>query len=193
MQNSWDWSNLLAQWNRFILNYDWNVTFPPELAKSQWLGRPGATITQISQLEERLKVSLPSSYKTFLMFTNGWQWRLTPEIYSLLSTDNVTTFSDRYPHWLAVWLENTSTEDEYITDEIYRNNPRDSVTFRARYLKNSLVISDVGDDAILLLNPNIIQPNGEWEAWLFANWLPGADRWPSFWDLMQSLYQEFVE
>ena len=111
----------------------------------------------------------------------------------MLSTENVTTFSERYPEWLTFWLGNTSIQDNYITDELYKSHPMDAPIFRARYLKNSIVVSDMGDDAVLLLNPNIVQPNGEWEAWFFANWIAGAERWPSFWHLMQNLYQEFVE
>src|SRR5262249_28866812 len=33
-----------------------------------------------------------------------------------------------------------------------------------------------------LLNPMVVWPDGEWEAWFFANWLPGAARYPSFAD-----------
>lgn len=42
--------------------------------------------------------------------------------------------------------------------------------------------------AILLLNPQVITSEGEWEAWFFSNWGPGADRYPSFWELMQEQY-----
>jgi hypothetical protein len=32
----------------------------------------------------------------------------------------------------------------------------------------------------VLLNPEIVTPEGEWETWFFANWLPGATRYRSF-------------
>jgi hypothetical protein len=44
-------------------------------------------------------------------------------------------------------------------------------------------ISDVAD-GVLLLNPEVVSDDGEWEAWFFAAWLPGATRYRSFWDLM---------
>jgi hypothetical protein len=29
-------------------------------------------------------------------------------------------------------------------------------------------------------------PDGEWEALYFAHWIPGAERYSSFWELMQA-------
>lgn len=46
---------------------------------------------------------------------------------------------------------------------------------------------------LYLLNPRIVTAEGEWEAWFFAHWLPGANRYRSFWELMQGEYQNFVQ
>ena len=56
-------------------------------------------------------------------------------------------------------------------------------------MKTALEISDTGDAAILLLNPQVITTDGEWEAWFFSNWNPGARRYPSFWELMHRQYE----
>jgi hypothetical protein len=40
---------------------------------------------------------------------------------------------------------------------------------RVEYLESALEISDEGDSAIYVLNPKVVTPAGEWEAWLFAN------------------------
>jgi len=56
--------------------------------------------------------------------------------------------------------------------------------FDVKHLAHTLCISEVGDSAVLLLNPMVVWPDGEWEAWLFANWLPGATRYRSFADWM---------
>lgn len=61
--------------------------------------------------------------------------------------------------------------------------------FDVRYLSTAIQISEV-DDGVLLLNPAIVTPEGEWEAWFFANWLPGALRSPSFFELIQGLTRE---
>ncbi len=46
----------------------------------------------------------------------------------------------------------------------------------------ALEISDheVSGSAVYLLTPQIITPEGEWEAWFFAHWIPGAERYRSF-------------
>ena len=40
---------------------------------------------------------------------------------------------------------------------------------------------------ILLINPARINAEGEWEAWDFATWYPGAYRYRSFDDLVAAL------
>ena len=54
-------------------------------------------------------------------------------------------------------------------------------------------ISDWGDSAIYVLNPQVVTAEGEWGAWFFANWQAGAVRHRSFWDLMQAEYQSFLD
>lgn len=56
--------------------------------------------------------------------------------------------------------------------------------FRTSSAHSKSAISDIGDDAVYLLNPQVLTEDGEWEAWSFAAWLPGAVRFPSFWDLI---------
>ncbi len=46
--------------------------------------------------------------------------------------------------------------------------------------------------AIYLLNPQVVTEEGEWEAWFFANWLPGAARYRSFQEMMEAEYQDFL-
>lgn len=61
----------------------------------------------------------------------------------------------------------------------------DSGHFDVKHLAHTLCISDEGDEAVLLLNPMVVWPDGEWETWFFANWLPGATRYRSFADWMR--------
>jgi hypothetical protein len=37
-----------------------------------------------------------------------------------------------------------------------------------------------------------VAKDGEWEAWFFANWLPGATRYRSFQGMMEPEYQNFL-
>ena len=57
---------------------------------------------------------------------------------------------------------------------------------REEYLQTALEISSDSDDGdIYLLIPEVINLEGEWEAWHFGNKLPGANRYRSFYELMQ--------
>jgi hypothetical protein len=62
---------------------------------------------------------------------------------------------------------------------------------RMEYLEAALEISDEGDSAIYILNPKVVTPAGEWEAWFLASWLPGARRYRSFQDMMLAEYESF--
>ena len=57
---------------------------------------------------------------------------------------------------------------------------QDLVRMSREYLRTALEVNDVGDAAVYLLNPEVVTPDGEWEAWFFANWLPGANGYRSF-------------
>jgi hypothetical protein len=85
-------------------------------------------------------------------------------------------------------MEKTSISDEEYFVYGAEQNPG---LIRYEYIRTALEISDVGDTAIYLLNPQVVAPDGEWEAWFLASWLPGANRYRSFWELMQAEYLRF--
>ncbi len=74
-----------------------------------------------------------------------------------------------------------------VPDEDYftYGKDQDAGTLRAEYLPGCLQVSEIGDMAVLLLNPAVQTAEGEWEAWFFAGWLPGARRYRSFYELME--------
>ncbi len=65
--------------------------------------------------------------------------------------------------------------------------------FDERHLSASLKIADpiAADSAIYVLNPQAVAEDGEWEAWIHAHWIPGAERYPSFAHLMLAQYESF--
>ncbi len=81
------------------------------------------------------------------------------------------------------------SDNEYF---IYGEN-QDCSKLRTEYLRTALEISDKGESSIYLLNPQIVTESGEWEAWFFGDWLPGADRYRSFQEMMQAEYKIFLE
>ncbi|HEX5414442.1 MAG TPA: SMI1/KNR4 family protein [Chloroflexota bacterium] len=194
------WKDLLARWSKDLLA-DPSIAedLPPDVVASGWLGYPPASEEQIRATEDRLGTMLPPSYRAFLKTSNGWR-NTTSFIDRLWSTDEIDWFRVRNRDWIEAWTEGKRlAEQQYgaveIPDEEYFVYGEDQNAFdlRREYLKTALEISDTGDSGIYLLNPRVVTADGEWEAWFFANWLPGAVRYRSFWDMMQGEYRSYLD
>lgn len=72
-RKTWTWQKFMTKWNREILESSWEHTASRDVLNKGWLGRNGASEEQLAELEARLKVKLPPSYRSFLSFTNGWE------------------------------------------------------------------------------------------------------------------------
>ncbi len=170
----YDWRPFLEQYSRDLIADEPSTTgeWPDVVIQSGWVGFAGATEDQIAALEARIGARLPPSYRQFLAVTNGWR-DTGAFIYKMWSVEEVDWFRVRNKEWIDIW--NSMGDDDLGPSE-------------GREMKTALEISDTGDSAILLLNPQVITSEGEWEAWFFSNWGPGADRYPSFWELMQEQY-----
>lgn len=182
----YDWQDLMMRWNKTLLDNGYGERLEPEAGN--WFGGKGATEKQIVQLEKRLGTQLPPSYREFLRFSDGWL-HPTTFIDKLWAADKVEWFSVRNQDWVDAW----NLEPYPVSDEEYlKYGAEQTGALRTEYMQTALEISDVGDSAIYLLNPKIVTPDGEWEAWFLANWMAGAKRYPSFWELMQGEYKSFV-
>jgi hypothetical protein len=62
-----------------------------------------------------------------------------------------------------------------------------ATALRHRYYPESVLVGDAwgAEDDMILLNPQIVSPDGEWEAIFFANWIPGNQRYRSFRDFVE--------
>lgn len=204
--SSFNWERFLKRWSREMIAAIVRDQghLPPAILRSEWLGYPGATEQQIAQAEARLGTSLPSSYRAFLKVSNGW--RRTPLFSNQLwSTEEIEWFAVRNQAWIDDFLAkfaspttasaNSKVAPPSVPDEAYfvYGEAQDCSQIRPEYLQTALEISQHGDGAIYLLNPQVVTPDGEWEAWFFGDWLPGADRYPSFQDMMQAEYESFLE
>jgi hypothetical protein len=193
-----DWRPFLETWSRELIEAGAYPDLPAEVAESGWLGFPGATDEQLTGVEERLGVGLPPSYREFLTVSNGWRQTGT-SIWRMWSTEELDWFRVRNSEWIDAYVNPFAfgelNEEPPLTDDDYLvyDDAQDPAFFRNEYLESALEISDTGDSAIYLLNPKIVTLDGEWEAWLFANWLPGASRHRSFADLMQAEHESFRE
>ncbi|HEY9834280.1 MAG TPA: SMI1/KNR4 family protein [Stenomitos sp.] len=207
--NSFNWESFLRQWSRELLESitDNLEKLPSEVIESKWLGYPGATEKQIARAEARLGMALPPSYREFLKVTNGWR-QTTPFIYRLWSTEDIEWFSVRHQDWINAFVErygnsslnlDLSGNGRLVTpsipdaDYLIYGDEQDCSKLRVEYLHKVLEISDIGESTVYLLNPQVMTEDGEWEAWFFGDWLPGADRYRSFQDMMLAEYENFLE
>ncbi|WP_414548051.1 SMI1/KNR4 family protein [Anabaena sp. CCY 0017] len=195
-----DWENLLKEFSLKLIEYDIkecrdDITrepkLTPELRKSGWLGYPGATEQQIISAESRLGIKLPPSYREFLKISNGWRNSDWTEM-KLWSTDELEQFSTRNQDWIDAWVPYTD-ERPTVPDHVYfaYGEEQDCINLRREYLQNALEISSDSDDGdILLLIPDVVFDDEELEAWHFGDKLPGANRYPSFYELMQKVVEQ---
>jgi hypothetical protein len=192
---TYDWLPFLKQWSVELLDSpDTEHLNKPEGADiAQWMGYSAASETEIAAVEVRLGKLLPPSYRSFLAVTNGWS-DTGAFIYQLWPADKIEWFKVRNQQWIDAYNDPRNVPS--VSEAEHRahiDEDQDSIIFRAEYMQTALEISDVGDSAILLLNPLVVTPDGEWEAWFFANWLPGATRYSSFWKLMHGLHDTFSQ
>jgi hypothetical protein len=214
---AFDWDVFLRRWSQAILeSMDGSdrQLLPPEVIESGWLGYPGAREADLQRAEIRLGVKLPPSYRAFLQVSNGWRQTAKPgdgSNHRLWSCEALDRFIVRHPQWIKSFgngqdLTPLSPEDSLddlddawqpvgISDEEYYvyGEDQDPTKLRLEYLPTALEISDVGLDSIYLLNPQVVTAAGEWEAWFLADYLGGADRYPSFQALMEAEYQNFLD
>lgn len=192
--NTLDWSSFLKKWSDdiLILLKDDNSLQPSEMEKevlkTGYLGFAKASESEIELTEKRLGVALPPSYKNFLGVSNGWrQIAMDAEDGLLFPVARINWFRDMYPNSVSGWLSGIRglmdpSDAEYFT----YGEKQDPVIIRHNYLKECLAISEEIDAAIYLLNPKVVDTNGEWESWFFSPKLPGANRYQSFQEMMQA-------
>jgi hypothetical protein len=190
-----DWLPLLSRLSGELLQRPELVAgVPPEITRAGWLGFPPATEEHVRQAEARLGTTLPPSYWDFLKVTNGW-WTTGAFEERLLPADEIEWYRVRHPDLVEAWLKGVRLsgpmpevpDSEYL---VY-DERQETTAFRDEYLPATLQISELCD-GVYLLNPQIITDDGEWEAWYFAAWLPGAIRYRSFWEMMHGEHDRFL-
>jgi len=145
-------------------------------------GNAGASEQQLTAVESRLGIKLPPSYRAFLKASNGWRFaaKNTP---ILRAVEEIRWFRKEHKDWYEAYK--MSAEPLCVSEKDYFDYAKqDCVEFEIKHLAQGLCISEIGDDAVVLLNPMVIWPDGEWETWFFSNSSPGATRFRSFADWM---------
>lgn len=191
--NKTAWREFLGDWNR-----DLHSALARQAEADAWFGEAGASPQELGQLETRLGVTLPPSYRAFLAVSNGFRQpgNFVPRIFSTAEADWLKNVED---NGIQEWIqrEQAAGRDVQVPDEKYfvYGPLQLPETMRSEYLWQALQVSEIetGGTAVYLLNSAVRFPDGEWEAWVWAHWLPGAWRFRSFWDLMQAQRQSFME
>lgn len=203
--NSFPWYDFLTQWSQKVLEQPWaQKELPLEVLASRWLGYPGATETELIKAETRLGVRLPPSYRAFLTVSNGWRL-FSSFIPRLWSTQDIEWLAKRRLESITAWRQGEGYTDKpfpavfpspilaLALDESHfvYGERQDPTSMNSEYLFTALEISDQerSGTALLLLNPRVRSVEGEWEAWEWAHWFPGAYRYRSFLELMLHEYE----
>lgn len=114
----------------------------------------------------------------------------------LWSTDEVDQFAARHQDVIEAWTASMdTTQTPSVPDATYfiYGEGQDTTTLRVEYLQTALEVGNSGNNGYLLLIPRVMIEQGEWEGWFLANWLPGAQRYRSFQELIQATHRSFLE
>lgn len=191
------WRDLLQRWSDEWLDpvlheQERAEPFADAVRRARWLGTRGASAPDLDALEERLGVRLPFSYRQFLATTDGWP-DTNGFVERILPAGEAGWTRDLDADLVAGWIEGSSGAARVDdADYFVYGQAQNPISIRPEYLPHTLQISHTEDASdVYLLNPCVVTPDGEWEAWYLAHWLPGAVRYRSFWDLMNGEYVRF--
>jgi len=187
-----NWSDSLKKWSekRLELLGDRKIRLPPQVLAEGYLGYPGASEQEIIAAEAYLDLTLPPSYREFLKASNGLHLTVSND-FRFYSVQELDLFKYDNEELIDIYLE--MFEEDVITDEeyfVYGDKQRQDI-FRPEYMQTALQISSESSGGVFLLNPKIITPESEWEAWCF-NWTPPPrmTRYRSFGEMMESLFSD---
>jgi hypothetical protein len=192
----------VSDWPAFLNSYNSDLLAAPEVQEEApreavlqgWLGFPGADEEQILAAEGRIGITFPPSYRAFLKASNGWRGAgyysngVFP--FELLPVEKIDWFRVNNQEWIDILME---YRYDIPDEEYYHYGPDGGDGVRAGYLQNAIEISSLHDAGVYLLLPDVAFPDGEWEAYHLASWIPGAYRYTSFAHLMQGERKRFHE
>lgn len=176
-----DWQKFLSKWSHDVIRYKGyadNHHITGAMLAERWLGYEPASEAEIEALEARLKVTLPPSYKAFLRVSNGWLIS-RPRLFGCDQVDwHIKLDPDNIEGWSIGFGKNLDELDD---------------DFLERDLGATLQISEADGTEYYLLNPRRIYKSGEWQAWHFAHWIPGAWPFRSFESMMRNQYKVHLD
>lgn len=167
----------------------WPKVFEWEALINKGLAYPPSNCEMIQAIENKIDRTLPPSYKSFLMQSNGW---LTDqEIF--LPVEEIGWLKDKDPELIIDWCGKLDVEPPdpgYFKYDLNNNILPNHV----RFLPQCILISEhYGvSSRFYLLNSGVVFEDGEWEAWSLEPRTSGAVRFRSFQAMMEWLYVDSI-
>ncbi|WP_446040567.1 SMI1/KNR4 family protein [Streptomyces sp. SID1121] len=164
------WRGYLAEHSADFLHVPGDEEPEDVAAQRRAVGRllhGGADDGRIAALEERLGTRLPPSYRAFLATSDG-RLNLSPFMWEMRSAEAVDWFRGESGLW-----------------EMLRMDGEEGFEDQTAMMDRALLISEDGDAQYWLLDPGDVSEDGEWAAYIWANWYPGlGERYGSFAELV---------
>jgi hypothetical protein len=165
-----------------------NGLIEKEAITDKWLGYSPTNEQAIALKEKQFGVTLPPSYKSFLLTSNGFRY-ISFFLDNLLPLEKIDwAVKTESNAWLEYNFDRNVTDEEYLH---YDNNQAPTL-YRHQYLKDSLKISNWSDGMCVFLNP-IIKHDEEWEVLAYATWYPGTRRYRSFEEFLIRTHEKNLE
>lgn len=191
------WSAFLHEWDRDALDLLRQVPtgelgpLGEQVIDRGTILRDPAPEDDIRRAEERLGSKLPPSVRDFYRASNGMAvfW-FDAEPAQVWPVARLVPAREADPEFVSMnvlekrWCPDT----DYFT---YGPGQR-SLALRSPYFETLIQLTGRVDAATLQLNPRVVTPAGEWEAWFWGDKLPGARRYPRFDDLMADLHRRTI-
>lgn len=192
MTQQYEWDKWLKRWNDLLLkrlNRDDLPYYSPQVVKaveSGWLGTQGASEGELETLEKRLGRQLPPSFRQFLLTSNGFlqPGMIVPRLFAAHEIEMfIEVEKDQWQSWID-WRDSDRGDFDTLDDTDYF----------LMHLEALIVISEREESGSgqFMLNPERVNEAGEWEVYYYAHWMPGAVRYPSFWALMESEFNNLL-
>jgi len=140
--------------------------FSANQQKSGWLGNVPSSTKDISDLEQKLNLELPTDYKHLLELSNGFAAPsfTEPQFLSIAEVDFLKNINSEL---IEIWSETGNGEI-------------------AKELERSICIAGKNEEQqFLLIPPNV--SNADWQYWKFAHWIPGKEVYENLTTYFQSV------
>lgn len=146
----------------------------------------GATDENLAAGARALGMTLPESLQRFYRASNGLIVPvLDAEHARIVGAEHLAFLRDNEP-----WIILDREADRFdMPDEQYRRYGRaqNPLAIPSKYFRGLVQLCPMVDSAVLVLNPQVVTAEGEWEAWRMSFEAPGTIRFPTFEAMMLEL------